>query len=53
MSAVRGLTASRLHSRYTQARDIRRLLVLEGHGHICLIAPNVNLGRILEEWRAG
>ena len=27
--------------------------VLEGHGHICLIAPNVDLGAILREWRAG
>lgn len=24
--------------------------VLEGHGHICLIAPNVDLERILAEW---
>jgi pimeloyl-ACP methyl ester carboxylesterase len=28
------------------------LHVLEGHGHICLIAPDVDLGAILEEWRA-
>jgi pimeloyl-ACP methyl ester carboxylesterase len=26
--------------------------VLEGHGHICLIAPNLDLGRILQDWRA-
>ncbi|MGH7519895.1 MAG: alpha/beta fold hydrolase [Gemmatimonadales bacterium] len=114
MTAVRRLTASRLHSRYTHAREIRRFLVLtarttrlgylqrlrilrdydvrhrlgeirvptlllasdrdhlvpsvhqarymaaripgatvrllEGHGHICLIAPNVDLGQILQEW---
>lgn len=25
--------------------------VLEGHGHICLIAPNLHLGDLLEEWR--
>jgi pimeloyl-ACP methyl ester carboxylesterase len=30
-----------------------RLHVLEGHGHICLIAPNVNLAAILGDWRAG
>jgi pimeloyl-ACP methyl ester carboxylesterase len=24
--------------------------VLEGHGHICLIAPDVDLARILDEW---
>jgi pimeloyl-ACP methyl ester carboxylesterase len=27
------------------------LRVLEGHGHICLIAPNVDLERLLHEWR--
>jgi len=26
------------------------LRILPGHGHICLIAPNVDLGRILHEW---
>jgi pimeloyl-ACP methyl ester carboxylesterase len=114
MTAVRRLTAARLHSRYTHAREIRRFLVLTarttrtgylqrlrilrdydvrdrlqkirapalflasdddhlvpavdqarymasrvpgaalrvlpGHGHICLIAPNLDLGEILEEW---
>jgi pimeloyl-ACP methyl ester carboxylesterase len=30
-----------------------KLHVLEGHGHICLIAPNVDLAAILREWRAG
>lgn len=29
------------------------LRILEGHGHICLIAPGVDLRAILEEWRAG
>jgi len=28
-----------------------RLRVLEGQGHICLIAPNVDLAEILREWR--
>ncbi len=114
MTAVRRLTAFRLHSRYTHTREIRRFLVLtarttragylqrlrilrdydvrdrlteiraptlflasdrdhlvpavaqarymaarvpkatvrvlEGHGHICLIAPNLDLGQILREW---
>jgi len=27
--------------------------VLEGHGHVCLIAPNVDLAEILADWRAG
>ncbi len=26
--------------------------VLPGHGHICLIAPNIDLGSILDEWQA-
>jgi hypothetical protein len=24
--------------------------ILKGHGHICLIAPDVDLARILSEW---
>jgi pimeloyl-ACP methyl ester carboxylesterase len=27
--------------------------VLDGHGHICLIAPDVDLAAILQEWQAG
>lgn len=27
--------------------------VLAGHGHVCLIAPDVDLGQILHEWEAG
>jgi 3-oxoadipate enol-lactonase len=27
------------------------LRVLRGHGHICLIAPNIDLDRLLHEWR--
>lgn len=26
--------------------------VLEGHGHVCLIAPDIDLAEILEEWRS-
>jgi hypothetical protein len=25
--------------------------VLDGHGHICLIAPDIDLGQILDAWR--
>jgi pimeloyl-ACP methyl ester carboxylesterase len=25
--------------------------ILEGHGHICLIAPDIDLAQILHEWR--
>jgi pimeloyl-ACP methyl ester carboxylesterase len=28
------------------------LRVLEGHGHICLIAPGVDLDQLLREWEA-
>lgn len=27
--------------------------VLDGHGHICLIAPDLNLLEIIDEWQAG
>jgi pimeloyl-ACP methyl ester carboxylesterase len=114
MSVIRRLTAFRLHSRHTHAREIRRFLelterttrrgylqrllvlrrydvrgrlreiqaptlflasdrdhlvpaveqarymaervpgatlrVLHGHGHICLIAPDLDLGQILDDW---
>ena len=114
MSVVRRLTAFRLHSRHTHAREMRRFLeltagttrrgylqrlrvlrrydvrerlgqirtptlflasdrdhlvpaveqarymadrvpgatvqVLRGHGHICLIAPDLDLGQILDDW---
>ena len=26
--------------------------VLDGHGHICLIAPDIDLAAILDAWRA-
>ena len=26
--------------------------VLEGHGHSCLVAPDLDLGSILDEWMA-
>jgi pimeloyl-ACP methyl ester carboxylesterase len=27
--------------------------VLGGHGHTCLISPDIDLGQILTEWRGG
>lgn len=39
-----------------QARDMSERVsasvfrILEGHGHICLIAPDVDLAKILDEW---
>lgn len=37
------------------ARRVPRatLRVLRGHGHICLIAPDLDLDRLLQEWRSG
>jgi pimeloyl-ACP methyl ester carboxylesterase len=29
------------------------LRILEGHGHICLIAPDVDLSQVLHEWEKG
>ena len=41
-------------ARYMTARVPRATLkVLEGHGHICLMAPDVDLGEILRYWNAG
>jgi pimeloyl-ACP methyl ester carboxylesterase len=40
-------------ARFMAARVPRSTVqVLNGHGHICLIAPGVDLGRIVDEWRA-
>lgn len=39
-------------ARYMAQRVPRATLrILEGHGHVCLIAPNVDLAQIIEEWR--
>jgi pimeloyl-ACP methyl ester carboxylesterase len=41
-------------ARYMAARvPGAALKVLEGHGHICLIAPDLDLAQILAEWRRG
>ncbi|MGQ0646221.1 MAG: alpha/beta fold hydrolase, partial [Gemmatimonadaceae bacterium] len=45
------LTPSVEQGRFMQARVSRSTLrILQGHGHICLIAPHVDLEQILREW---
>ena len=45
------LVPSMEQARYMMARVPNASLhVLEGHGHICLIAPGVDLGEILAQW---
>ena len=40
-------------ARYMTARiPSSAMRILDGHGHICLIAPDLDLSRILREWRA-
>jgi len=39
-------------ARYMAARVPRSTLrILEGHGHACLLAPNLDMSQILAEWR--
>ena len=46
------LVPSVAQARYMAARVPRSVVrVLAGHGHICLIAPGIDLGHILNEWR--
>lgn len=46
------LVPSVAQAQYMAARVPRsEVRVLHGHGHICLIAPDVNLEEILNEWR--
>ena len=46
------LVPSVAQARYMAARvPGARLRVLPGHGHICLIAPDIDLDEILREWR--
>lgn len=48
------LVPSLEQGRYMVERAPRaRLRVLEGHGHICLIAPNLDLRAIIADWRLG
>ena len=45
------LVPSVAQARYMAARVPNAAMrVLEGHGHICLIAPDLDLGQILDEW---
>ena len=47
------LVPSVAQARYMAARVPRAgMRVLAGHGHICLIAPDIDLEQILNEWRA-
>ena len=46
------LVPSVAQARYMAARVPHATVrVLDGHGHICLIAPDIDLGQILEAWR--
>ena len=67
MPLVRHLTAFRLHSPHTHRMEVKQFIeltahatrdgyinrILSGHGHICLIAPDLDLSQILHEWQAG
>jgi pimeloyl-ACP methyl ester carboxylesterase len=45
------LVPSVAQARFMAARVPRaQVRVLDGHGHICLIAPGIDLGRILDQW---
>ena len=46
------LVPSVAQAQYMGARVPRSTVqVLDGHGHICLIAPDIDLGQILDAWR--
>jgi pimeloyl-ACP methyl ester carboxylesterase len=46
------LVPSLCQAQYMAARvPGSRLHVLEGHGHICLIAPDITLRKLLDEWQ--
>ena len=48
------LVPSVAHARYMTNRvPSSAMRVLEGHGHICLIAPDLDLSEILDQWRRG
>ncbi len=47
------LVPSVAQARYMSERTPQATLrILEGHGHICLIAPDLDLSAIITEWRA-
>ena len=46
------LVPSVAQARYMAERAPRSTLrILEGHGHICLIAPDLDLAAIIGQWR--
>ena len=45
---VPSVTQARLMAERVPGAALR---ILEGHGHICLIAPDLDLAQILDEWR--
>jgi pimeloyl-ACP methyl ester carboxylesterase len=47
---VPSVAQARMMSALTPGGTMR---VLEGHGHSCLIAPDLDLASILDDWRAG
>lgn len=48
------LVPSPQQARYMGARIPRASVrILEGHGHICLIAPDVSLAALIDEWQRG
>jgi pimeloyl-ACP methyl ester carboxylesterase len=48
------LVAAVTHARYMAERVPRGAFrILHGHGHICLIAPDLDLSEIIDRWRSG
>jgi pimeloyl-ACP methyl ester carboxylesterase len=47
---VPSVAQARLMAERISAATVR---VLSGHGHICLIAPDIDISRILAEWQSG
>ena len=45
---IPSVAQARLMAERTSSATVR---VLSGHGHICLIAPDVDMGRILADWQ--
>ena len=44
---------SRRHATWRSGVPSSVMRILRGHGHICLIAPDLDLAQILHEWRRG
>ncbi len=54
LAADRDRLIPSVHQAHFMASQVPRaeVRVLEGHGHACLLAPEIDIGRILDEWRA-